>query len=154
MAAEGRAASVGEERPVIGIGHEGPIHVVFQITDDRMANGVHRGLYTLRKLYDGYRKAGFEPDQIHVAAVIHGAASEHLLTDEAWNAHRNESGGNPSGDLIAELSRNGVSVELCDVRRVTNGWEKADIHPDVLLVSNAYERLVDLQMRGYAYVKL
>lgn len=154
MAAEGRAATMGEERPVIGIEHTGPVHVVFQITDDRMANGVHRGLYTLLNLHNGYIEGGFEPDQVHIAAVIHGAASDHLLTDEAWNAHRNETGGNPNRELIAELSRNGVSIELCDVRRVMNGWEKSDIHPDVLLVSNAYERLVDLQMRGYAYVKL
>lgn len=148
------AASDPGERPVIGVEHEGPIRVVFQITGDAMAEGVHKDLLTLKNLHANYLADGIPPEAIHIAAVLHGTAADHVLTDEAWNTSRDASSGNPNRELLAELSRNGVSIELCDSRRVINEWEKSDIHPDVLLVGNAYQRLIDLQLRGYAYIKL
>lgn len=141
------------ERPVIGIEHRGPIKVVFQVTGDDRKGGVGKGLFYLRKLYDGYLAAGVGPEQLDIHAVYHGAASDHLLTDEAWNRVRKETGGNPNSAVIAELVERGISVELCDTRRVANGWAKSDVHPDVKLVSGAYHRIIDLQLRGYAYVK-
>ena len=48
----------------------------------------------------------------------------------------------------------GIDIELCNTRRLSMKWEKAEIHPDVILVSGAYPRLTDLQLLGYAYIKL
>lgn len=152
--AEPRDSSpAGDDRPVIGIEHEGPIKVVFQITTPDMKNGVGKGLYYLKKIHAGYLAAGVAPDQLDIRAVFHGDGAEHLLTDEAWNRIRKESQGNPNTQLISELVKSGVSVELCDTRRVANGWAKSDVHPNVLLVKGAYQRIIDLQLRGYAYIR-
>lgn len=141
------------ERSVLSLEHDGPIRSVFQVTKDEMKGGVHKGLYTLRNLHESYVKAGIDPSRIDLRAVYHGDAADHLLTDEAWNSWRKTTGGNPNARILAELKGLGVSIELCDSRRVQNGWSKADVHPDVLLAPNAYQRLIDLQARGYAYVR-
>ncbi len=147
------APEAAGERAVIGIEHQGPIRVVYQITSDDMKNGVGAGLFYLKKLHASYIAAGIDPDQLDIRAVYHGPASAHLLTDEAWNRHRNETAGNPNTAILSELAQRNVHVELCNTRRISNGWAKSDVHPDVLLVSGAYQRLIDLQIRGYAYIR-
>jgi len=143
----------GDDRPIIGIEHTGPIKVVFQISKGDTKGDVGKGLFYLRKLHEGYLAAGVDPGRLDIRAVYHGDAAEHLLTDEAWNRVRGETTGNPNTALLTELARRGVSVELCNTRRIENGWAKSDIHPDVLLVRGAYQRIIDLQLRGYAYIR-
>lgn len=150
--AQGAQPGAGE-REVLPLEHDGPIRAVFQVTKDEMKDGVHKGLYTLKKLHEGYLEAGIDPSRLDLRAVYHGDAADHLLTDEAWNRWRDTTGGNPNTRILAELKDLGVSIELCDSRRVQNEWSKADVHPDVLLAPNAYQRLIDLQLRGYAYVR-
>jgi len=148
------AAPAGDDRPVIDIEHKGPIKVVFQITTADMKEGVSKGLFYVNKLHNAYVAAGVDPDQLDIRAVFHGDGAAHLLTNEAWNRVKNESTGNPSADLIAKMTKNGVHVELCDGRRAENGWAKSDVHPDVLLVKGAFLRVIDLQQSGYAYIRL
>lgn len=143
-----------DDRPVIDIEHKGPIKVVIQMTTAETKEGVGKGLLALKKLHAAYVAAGVDPKHLEIHAVIHGDGAVHLLTDDAWNRVQKESGGNPSTELIAELAKTGVSVELCDSRRQQNGWAKSDVHPDVLLVKNAYHRIVDLQLQGFAYIRL
>lgn len=150
-AAENTAAA--DDRPVIGIESRGPIKVVYQISESETKNGVGKGLFYLNKLYESYVKAGIDPANLDIHAVFHGSAAEDLLTDDSWNRVRNATSGNPNTALIAELAAKGVSVELCDTRRVANGWSKADVHPDVVLVGAAFQRIIDLQQRGYAYIR-
>ena len=144
-------ASAG--RSVLPLEHKGPIKAGFQVTEDEMKDGAHKGLLTLKKMHEGYVKAGIDPERVDLRAVYHGDAADHLLTDAAWNRWRRTTGGNPNTKLLAELQRLGVSVELCDSRRVQNRWSKDDVHPAVLLAPNAYQRLIDLQLRGYAYIR-
>lgn len=151
--AERTDAAASGERHVLPIEHTGSIKAVFQITKDEMKGGVHKGLFALKKMHEAYVEAGIPRGQIDLRAVYHGDAADHLLTDEAWNRWRKTTGGNPNTQVLSELKRLGVSVELCDSRRTENGWSKQDVHPDVLLAPNAYQRLIDLQSRGYAYVR-
>ncbi|MCG6155873.1 DsrE family protein [Rubinisphaera margarita] len=140
-------------RPVIGLEHDGPIKVVYQISEDKWKEGVSKGLLYLKKLRGFYAKQGIPADQLEIRAVFHGDASTHLLTDDAWNRVKKTDTGNPNTKLISELTRLGIHLELCDARRREEGWEKIDVHPDVLLAAAAYARIIDLQMQGYAYIK-
>ena len=153
LSATESGSGVRDERPVIGLQHDGPIRVVFQISADEWKDGVGKGLLQLRNLHQAYTDVGVEGDRLQIHAVFHGTAAEHLLTDSAWNRWHEESDGNPNAELVGELARRGVAVELCDTRRVANGWSKADIHPDVVLVRDAYERISDLQFQGFAYIR-
>jgi len=146
-------APASGERNVLPLEHDGPVKAVFQVTKDEMKGGAHKGLFALKKMHEEYVKAGIDPKRIDLRAVYHGDAADHLLTDEAWNRWRKVTGGNPNTQILAELKKLGVSIELCDSRRRENEWSKDDVHPDVLLTPNAYQRLIDLQLRGYAYVR-
>ncbi len=143
-----------DSRPVIGIEHRGDIRAVVQVTSGEVSEGLHKGLLKLRMIADGYVEAGVPVERLDIRAVFHGSAADFVLADEAWNRVRGESGGNPNAALISELGRKGVHLELCNNRRLKNGWEKADVHPEVGLASSAYHRILDLQHRGYAYVRL
>ena len=135
-----------DDRPVIGIENKRPIKVVIQMTTAETKDGIGKGLIALKKLHEGYLQAGVAPSNLEIHAVIHGDGAVHLLADE-------ESDGNPSAELISELVKKGISVELCDSRRRQNGWEKSDVYKDVRLVEGAYQRIIDLQLQGYAYIR-
>ncbi len=147
------ATGAGGDRPVIGLQHEGPIRVVYQISRDEWKDGVGKGLFYLEKLHQSYLDAGVSPARLDVRAVFHGRAADHLLVNETWDAWRDVEGGNPNAELVAELLERGVSLELCDTRREANGWSKDDVLPGVLLVTGAYQRVIDLQQQGYAYIR-
>lgn len=147
-------ATAADERPVIGIENKTSVKVVIQMTGGKIANGVNADLAKVNKIYQDYLEEGVAPDAIDIRVVIHGDAAEHVLTDAAWNHHRSDTTGNPNTQLIADLATRGVHLELCNSRRLRNGWEKSEIHSDVALVGNAYLRLADLQNQGYSYVQL
>lgn len=143
-----------DNRPVVGLNYEGPIKVVYQITGADMKEGVNKGLFYLKKVRQLYMEAGVDPSRLDIKAVFHDDASPHVLTDGAWNKHQKATGGNPNTAIIKELTALGIDIELCNTRRISMKWEKSDIHPDVILVSGAYPRITDLQLLGYAYIKL
>lgn len=143
-----------DDRPVVGLKYEGPIKVVYQITSADMKDGVNKGLHYLKKVHQLYMESGVEPARLDIKAVFHDDASPHVLTGAAWDEHQKETGGNPNTAIIAELTEMGIDIELCNTRRLAMKWEKSEIHRDVILVSGAYPRLTDLQLLGYAYIKL
>ena len=143
-----------EERPVIAIEQKESIRVVVQVTTGDMEGDLHKGLRRVKGIVDAYLAAGVPAEEIDVRAVFHGAASDHLLTDEAWNRYQDTDTGNPSRAVLDAMAQSPAQIELCDTRRQRNGWAKSDIHPEVVLVSGAYLRLADLQMRGFVYVRL
>jgi intracellular sulfur oxidation DsrE/DsrF family protein len=148
------AEQSAHERVVIGIEQKQSIRVVVQVTTGDMEGDFHKGLRRVKAIADGYLAAGVPADEIDIRAVFHGGASDHLLTDEAWNRYKKTDTGNPSRALLDALPEIPAQIELCDTRRQRNGWAKSDIHSEVVLVSGAYHRLADLQMRGFAYVRL
>lgn len=143
-----------DNRQVVGLKYEGPIKVVYQITSSDMKEGVNKGLFYLKKVHQLYMEAGVDPSRLDIKAVFHDDASPHVLTDESWNKHQKATGGNPNTAIIKELTALGIDIELCNTRRISMKWEKSEIHPDVILVSGAYPRITDLQLLGYAYIKL
>jgi intracellular sulfur oxidation DsrE/DsrF family protein len=45
------------------------------------------------------------------------------------------------------------SVEICHVTMKGKCWTAEDILPGVIIVHDAYTRLIDLQNRGWAYIR-
>ncbi len=142
-----------QDRPVIGLEYKGPIKVVYQVSEDKWKDGVGKAFLYLKKLRGFYEQQGIDESNLDIRAVVHGDASFHVLTDEAYNRVKGVDTGNPNTQLLSELKMLGVHVELCDSRRQREGWSKSDIHPNVLLVRAAYARMIDLQLQGYAYIK-
>ncbi len=142
-----------QDRPVIELEYKGPVRVVYHVSEDKWKDGVGKAFLYLKNLRGYYKKQGIDAGSLDIRAVVHGDASTHVLTDEAYNRVKNVEMGNPNTQILAELKNLGIHVELCDTRRQNEGWSKSDIHSDVLLASAAYARLIDLQHQGCAYIK-
>lgn len=136
----------------IGLARTDHIRAVYQIKTDEQKDGVGAGLHYVHKLLDTYNHIGIEDDATDIHAVLHGAAGYWLLKDESY-AQASGASRNPNKALVAELVARGVSVELCAQTMRSHNWRASDILDGVQIVVGAYPRIIDLQQRGYAYIR-
>lgn len=74
------------------------------------------------------------------------------LHDAAYNADRNIATGNPYKDLVADLTRRGVRVELCGATAKAHGWGNADLLPDIKVNTDAMARTTQLVQQGFVKI--
>jgi len=143
-----------EEFGLIGIEKRDHIRVVYDVRDDVWAAGIGKALYYVRGLIEAYRSQGVPPEKLHVSVVIASKAAYWLLNDAAYQVYKNdEFAYNPNSQVVEELIDLGVSVELCNATRKGRGWQTEDLLPGVKRVHDGYTRLIDLQQKGYAYIR-
>ena len=135
-----------------------PIHVrenlriVYQVTDDTVHEGVNKGLFYARKLMNTYEKQGIAAGQVRLHLVYHGTGIAAVVDDEA-RRRLGVVSPNPNGEIIGELVKRGVRIELCENTMQQKGVKSSELMPGVDLVVGAFPRLVDLQLQDYAYIK-
>ncbi len=84
-----------------------------------------------------------------IIAIFHADAAHLILNDKAYNADRKISTGNPYKELVAELMKQGVQIELCGLAAKAHNWVNADILPGVKVNTGAIFRLTQLAEEGY-----
>jgi intracellular sulfur oxidation DsrE/DsrF family protein len=84
-----------------------------------------------------------------IVAVFHTNAGHVTLHDEAYNIERNITTGNPYRDLIADLAKLGVEIELCGATATVHGWGNADLLPGVKVNTDAMARTTQLVQEGF-----
>ncbi len=129
------------------------LRIVYQVTDDLPHEGLNRGLFYARKLINTYEKQGIAADQVHLHLVYHGTGIAAVVNAEARQRLGAEKPANPNAEILAELVRRGVQVELCEDTMRQKGVTAAELMPGVKLVVGAFPRLIDLQLQGFAYIK-
>jgi len=143
-----------KEFGLIGIEKREHIRVVYDVRDDVWTAGIGKALYYARGLIEAYRSQGVPPEKLHVSVVIAGKAAYWLLNDAAYQTYKDdEFAYNPNSQVVEELVELGVSVELCNATRKGRGWQVEDLLPGVKRVHDGYTRLIDLQQKGYAYIR-
>jgi len=142
-----------EKRTPIGVPVQKNIRVVYQIKDNHWKGGIGEGLYYLQKLVAAYDSLAIDEVDRSINAVFHGSAGYWMLTDKSYNKFKNTKTGNPNRDIIEELVKRSVSIELCAQTMKSKRWRDEDIIPCVKIVIGAYPRIIDLQMQGYAYIR-
>ncbi len=158
LAWSGVAMAQGEaearRRPIHQVERRQDIRVAYDIKDNVWAAGIGKGLYYVRGLLEAYKDQGVSMDQLHISVVLHGKAAYWLLNDQAYQIHTLDPFAvNPNDKVVEELLAHGVSVEICHVTMKGKGWTAEDILPGVTIVHDAYTRLIDLQNRGWAYIR-
>ncbi|WP_373017355.1 DsrE family protein [Thiomicrorhabdus sp.] len=139
---------------IIKVQQKHDIKVVYDINQNDTEAGIGKALFYARGLIEAYKKQNVPLNQVHISLVVHGAAGFWLLKDEGYqNATGNPFDVNPNTKVVKELIDNGVSVELCHVTMKAHHWNANEILPGVKIVFDAYTRMIDLQMQGYAYIK-
>ncbi|MFP4053037.1 MAG: DsrE family protein [Phycisphaerae bacterium] len=137
----------------VGLRQTENIRVVYQIKTDGRKDGVGAGLHYVEKLLDTYNQIGIPDSAAEVRAVFHGDAAYWLLRDEPYSAVADGEQVNPNKQIITELLRRNVHLEICAQTMQAHGWKKRDVMEGVLIVVGAYPRVIDLQSAGFAYIR-
>ncbi|WP_027582268.1 DsrE family protein [Bradyrhizobium sp. Ai1a-2] len=87
-----------------------------------------------------------------VIAVFHTNAGHVTLHDGAYNTDRNIATGNPYKELVADLQKRGVQIELCGATARAHNWGNADLLPDIRVNTDAMARLTQLVQAGYVKI--
>jgi intracellular sulfur oxidation DsrE/DsrF family protein len=87
-----------------------------------------------------------------VIAVFHTNAGHVTLHDSAYNADRNIATGNPYKELISELQKRGVQVELCGATAKVHNWGNADLHPGIKVNTDAMARTTQFVQQGFVKI--
>jgi len=83
-----------------------------------------------------------------VIAVFHTNAGHVMLHDGAYNADRNIATGNPYKDLVADLMKRGVRVELCGATAKAHHWGNTGIK----INTDAMARTTELVQQGFVKI--
>jgi intracellular sulfur oxidation DsrE/DsrF family protein len=87
-----------------------------------------------------------------VIAVFHTNAGHVTLNDRAYNAERNIATGNPYKELVTDLMKRGVHIELCGATAKIHNWGNANLLPDVKVNTDAMARTTQLVQEGYVKI--
>jgi intracellular sulfur oxidation DsrE/DsrF family protein len=137
-----------------GIDERKNIRVVYDVKEDLWEAGVGKGLYFLNGLISSYKSMGVAAEGLHISVILHGATAYWLLNERAYQLAKGDPFDfNPNEHIVQALLNRGVSVEICNATMKAKGWTINDILPGVTIVHDAYSRLIDLQLRNYAYIR-
>ena len=87
-----------------------------------------------------------------VIAVFHTNAGHVTLHDEAYNADRMVATGNPYKQMIVDLMKRGVEVELCGATAAAHKWGNADLIPGIKVNTDAVARMSQLAQKGFVEI--
>ena len=87
-----------------------------------------------------------------VVAVFHTNAGHVTLKDSSYNADRNVVTGNPYKELVADLMKRGVHIELCGATAKAHKWGNADLLPGVNVNRDAMARTTQLVQEGFVKI--
>jgi intracellular sulfur oxidation DsrE/DsrF family protein len=92
--------------------------------------------------------AGVPREHLHLAGVIHGDATPAALREEVYQKVFGRP--NPDGDLIHQLTRQGVSLYVCGQSVYDRGYTEPEVNPEMVFALSALTVLTAYQLKGYA----
>ncbi len=107
---------------------------------------------TAARFINMHREAGVPAENIKVALVIHGSATNDILKNEFYQVKYPEITVNPNAELISQLANQGVQVILCGQAAAHRNITKAEALPEVQIALSALTALIQLQNDGYRLI--
>ena len=146
--------SLAPIHPFITLDNRNDIKVVYDVKDDVWEAGVGKALFFVRGLLESYKSMGIKADKLNISVILHGPTAYWLLNEAAYQIHKSDPFDyNPNEKIVGELLALGVSVEICNATMKAKKWTDKDLLPSVIVVHDAFTRLIDLQSRQYAYIR-
>ena len=140
----------------VDLRHTDDVRAVFQVSGDAWRDGHGTALHYVDKITGAYEELGVPLEAQHFVMVFHGDAGYHVVNDAAFAAYERRADAaqttNPNQAIIARLIERGVRVEICSSTMRQKGWQASDLLPGVIVTPNAFPRIIDLQMDGYAHI--
>jgi intracellular sulfur oxidation DsrE/DsrF family protein len=84
-----------------------------------------------------------------VFAIFHTNAGHVTLHDQAYNADRKIATGNPYKQLVLDLMKRGVQIELCGATAKVHNYGNADLLPGIPINTDAMARTTQLVQEGF-----
>ena len=165
IAAALATSASAEPRPVPNYGAVAPLpdakerpersrtyKVVFDISRGAPeSNKPSQGLDRVARYVNMLAEGGVSRQRRQIIAVLHGPATEAVMTDEAF-ARRHAGAKNPNAPLIAELEAAGVDVRVCGQAMTAMKIQAGEVLPGVQIDLAALMTVTHKQFDGYALV--
>lgn len=87
-----------------------------------------------------------------IIAVFHTNAGHVTLHDRAYNADRNIATGNPYRELVSDLMKRGVKIELCGATAKVHNWGNEDLLLGVTVNTDAMARTTQLVQQDFVKI--
>jgi accessory colonization factor AcfC len=126
------------------------VAVVCRVEDSTCSEGVGRGLLRIQRLLDSYSGTTVSPTEVRIVAVVDGEAARWLLDDAAYAKATGQSGANPNKAIVKDLLARGVTIEVSRKALTDSNLSADALLPGISTVTDAFPRIVDLQLQGYA----
>jgi len=75
-----------------------------------------------------------------------------MLHDDSYNADRNIRTGNPYKELVGDLMKRGVKIELCGATAKAHNWGNDDLLPGIKINTDAMARTTQLVQEGFVKI--
>lgn len=130
------------------------VRLVMDVTADaKTPSEVNKGLERAARLLNLYGLGELSADDIQLTVVLHGEATDCVLTDDAWMARR-QSPRNPNLTLIRTLQRVGVDVVVCGQALNYRKISRDEVAADIPIAVAALTVVINRQTDGYAYLPI
>lgn len=122
---------------------------VFDLADYAGAPAsLNRSLESVARFLNMHARNGVRPEAMDLAVVVHGAAIQSLLSDDAYQQRYGQA--NPSLDLLTKLHAAGVQIYVCGQSLAFRGVAKDELDGAAKVALSAMTMLTVLQSQGYA----
>ena len=121
-------------------------NVVFDISRVSFSGDMPFALRYMSILAKTFKEQGTEGQ---IIGVFYADASHLVLNDQAYNAHRHVTTGNPYKGLIADLMAQGVQIEECANAMKMQHISNEDLLKGVKVNSGANVRMIQLMQGGF-----
>jgi intracellular sulfur oxidation DsrE/DsrF family protein len=125
------------------------LRVAFSIADLAFEGDLPASIFHLQLITNDI--ADWEA-KAQVIAVFHTNAGHVTLHDQGYNADRMVSTGNPYKELVADLMKRGVQVELCGATAAAHHWGNEDLLPGIKVNTDAMSRMSQLVQDGFVQI--
>ena len=98
---------------------------------DRDKESVNRGLNNVARMMNLHGLGGVNAENLNVAVVIHGGATDLVLTNEAYQKRYEVD--NPNLELIDILKEAGVKIYVCGQSLLSREYAQSEVNPHITI---------------------
>jgi intracellular sulfur oxidation DsrE/DsrF family protein len=125
--------------------------VLFDLQNAAPAKGPDPRLQTVARYLNSLAEYGVPPIRRHLVVLVHGAATDLVLTDAAYSAH-GSAHANPNKALITRMHAAGVEFRVCGQGLLARHLSATQLLPGVQMDLWAVSTLANLQLHGYVHI--
>lgn len=122
--------------------------ISFDVADAAKPGEINRSFNSLARFINMHAAAGVPVENINLALVVHGGASNDLMSDAAYGA-KFDGAKNGNMALLKALMEKGVPVILCGQSAAYHKIDQDDLIPGVEMALSAMTAHALLQQDGY-----